>query len=254
MTAAPPRIGITTSPNDVNGRPHETLNRAYVQAVVAAGGLPFLLPVLEPSLAESTLDGLDGLVMSGGGDIDPARYDEPADPTVYGVHAGRDEWEFGLAVAAQARRIPVLAICRGTQVVNVAAGGSLIQDLASVTVSVHRDTERFADDVHRVHLDPSSLLATVLRAAEFGVNTLHHQAVSALGEGLRTVGWADDGTVEAIERIDGSALLGVQWHPELLVDSVPLHRRLFEWVVGEARDYRRAERAAGVRRSDLHVA
>lgn len=229
-----PRIGITTSPDVINDRPHDTLNRAYVDAVVRAGGAPILIPVLEPTLVDAMLGGLDGIILSGGSDIDPATYHEMPDPSVYGVNEGRDAWEIALACAAIERGVPVLAICRGAQVVNVAHGGTLVQHLPAVTTQVHRDTERFADEVHRVDIERASLLADVLGTTEAGVNTLHHQAVRDLGAGLRAVAWAHDGTIEAIESATRSAVLGVQWHPELLVETSSVHRRLFEWIVERA--------------------
>jgi putative glutamine amidotransferase len=123
----------------------------------------------------------------------------------------------------------VLAICRGAQVLNVACGGTLVQDLASVTPTSHRDAERSRELVHHVAVEPDSRLRHVLQVDALGVNTLHHQAVDEIGHGLRIVARDDEGTVEAIETIDARPVLGVQWHPELLADHA-LHRRLFSWI------------------------
>jgi putative glutamine amidotransferase len=202
--------------------------------VVAAGGLPLVIPVLDPRCADAVLEGVDALVMSGGGDVDPRRYGQRPVPEVYGVDERRDEWELELARVALARGVPLLAVCRGAQVLNVAFGGTLVQDLASITDEVHRAVDLRDQIVHRIDIEPVSKLAEVVGPGPIGANTLHHQAVCEVGSGLRAVAWAHDGTIEAIESEDSRAVLGVQWHPELLVHRVA-HRRLFEWVVGEAR-------------------
>jgi putative glutamine amidotransferase len=225
------RIGITTSVGEQRGRPAEVVNRAYVGAVVDAGGLPIILPVLEDHHVDAVLDLLDALVLSGGGDIDPAIYGQVAAPEVYGVHTGRDRWELALVRAALERDMPVLGICRGAQVLNVALGGTLIQDLPAITDHIHRADDRGAEVVHPIAVR-SGLLARVLGGTTVGANTLHHQAVGRLATGLRAAAWAQDGTIEAIEFEDGRSVLGVQWHPEMLCAHEP-HRRLFEWVVAE---------------------
>jgi putative glutamine amidotransferase len=225
------RIGISTSVGEHRGRSAELLNRAYVDAVAGARGLPLVIPVLEDHHVDAVLDTVDGIVLSGGGDIDPARYGQVAAPEVYGVNAGRDRWEFALLRGALERGVPVLGICRGAQVLNVALGGALIQDLPAITDHPHRDDERDAEGVHPVTVR-KGLLARVLGTTTVRVNTLHHQAVGKLGAGLRATAWAQDGTVEAIELEDGRPVLGVQWHPEMLCAHEP-HRRLFEWVVAE---------------------
>jgi putative glutamine amidotransferase len=227
-----PIVGITVTPIVVAERPHDAPNRAFVDAVAGGGGLPVLLPILDPARADDALAAVDALVLSGGGDIDPARYGHPPDERADGVDASRDAWELALAAAARERGMPVLGICRGAQVVNVACGGTLVVDLAGVTDAMHRDAERFAEVVHPVTVTPGSLAARVLGCTELGVNTLHHQAVDRVGEGLVVVGTAEDGMVEAIEADDGAPVLGVQWHPELLV-AHEAHHRLFEWIAAE---------------------
>jgi putative glutamine amidotransferase len=228
-----PRIGITTSPGTNGDRPADVLNHAYVDAVADVGGLPILLPILAPSFVDAILDSIDGLVLSGGGDVDPACYGQTAVPEVSGVDQARDAWELPLVRAAMARGVPVLGICRGSQVLNVACGGTLVQDLPSITDHIHRANDRWGEVVHPVEVDPTSKLADAVGTESVGANTLHHQAVADVGDGLRAVAWAQDGTVEAIESDDARAVLGVQWHPELLTDH-DTHRRLFAWVVAAA--------------------
>jgi putative glutamine amidotransferase len=227
-----PRIGITTGPRVHDGRPFEGLDRAYAAAVSASGGLPLLLPVLDPVWVDAALDGIDGLLVSGGGDVDPARYGESPVAEVAGVDAARDAWELALLRGALATDVPVLAICRGSQVLTVATGGSLIQHLPAVSDLHHDVTDREREAVHDVRLEPGSSLARIVGVDVVGVNSMHHQAAARIGDGLRAVGWSLDGVVEAVE-VPGRPIVGVQWHPEHLVDSAP-HRALFEWLVAES--------------------
>ena len=223
-----PRIGITTfRGRDSSNRPTVGVGQAYVDAVTGAGGLPVLLPILDPTSAPDTLAGLDGLVLTGGGDVDPRRYGQAPAPQVYGVDATRDAWELALVAAAPAS-LPVLAICRGMQVLNVARGGTLVQHVPG-----HADRERMYQVVHDVDVVAGSRLAAVSGAQRLGVNTLHHQSVDGLGAGLRITARAADGTVEAVEDDDGAPLLAVQWHPELLQDR-PRQQLLFRWLVDGA--------------------
>jgi putative glutamine amidotransferase len=227
------RIGITASPGTNADRPADVLNRAYIDAVADAGGLPLVLPILGPEHADAVLDTLDGLVMSGGGDVDPARYGQRPVPEVGGVDERRDEWEIALVRGALRRGMPILGICRGAQVLNVACGGTLVQDLPSISDHPHRAADRWDESVHPVEVDGCSKLAEVLEVTSVGVNTLHHQAVADVGRDLCAVAWAEDGTIEAIEFEDSRPVLGVQWHPELLT-AFGAHRRLFTWIVRQA--------------------
>jgi putative glutamine amidotransferase len=227
------RIGISASPNTYDGRRVEEVTRAYVSSVLRAGGLPVIVPVLAPEHGDAMLDGLDGLLLSGGGDIHPAHYGGPVTPELDGVDADRDEWELALVPRAVERGIPVLGICRGAQVINVAAGGTLVPDLPSVTDEIHRERERFAEDIHPVHVLEASRLARAMGRETAGVNTLHHQAVDQVGLGLQAVAWSPDGVIEGIEGITSARVLGVQWHPELL-PHLPGNPDLFEWLITES--------------------
>jgi putative glutamine amidotransferase len=228
-----PRIALTTTPEALDDRPVEQVTRAYVDAVVRAGGLPFVLPVLEPADAELALLAVDGLLLTGGGDVDPARYGAAPVPEVYGVDPGRDAFEAALVVAAAQAGLPVLAICRGTQILNVALGGTLHQHVPAVSGRDHCLRDRAYELVHDVRIIGDSLLAKVAGAADVAVNSLHHQAVDRVGAGLRVVARAEDGIVEGIESDGFGRFLGVQWHPELLTGHTA-HERLFTWLVTEA--------------------
>lgn len=239
-----PLIGITTSVSPDTERrdavPRAHLNRAYVSAVQGAGGAPVLLP---PYLDGAALDALwgrlDGLVLSGGGDVAPARFGEAPHPTVDGVSEARDLLELELADRAVAEGLPLLAICRGVQVLNVALGGSLIQDIASQTSSsiAHTQAAPRHEPTHQVKVTvEGTTLGAVVDAAELPVNSFHHQALKRLGRGLRDVAWASDGVVEGVDLPGARGLvLGVQWHPEDLVGHDAAARRLFQALVAAAR-------------------
>jgi putative glutamine amidotransferase len=224
-----PRIGITCARRVTEDGLLDSVSHAYVDAVLAAGGLPVLLPVLDPTIAPVILEGLEGLLLTGGGDVDPVLYGAVAVPEVYGVDPDRDAWELALIRQAE---LPMLGICRGAQVMNVARGGTLVLDLPGRSSIDHRVLERQHEEVHVVGVKDGSCLRRVLGLANVKANTLHHQSVDVVGDGLVVVGCADDDTIEAIED-PGGPFLGVQWHPELLVDSSP-HRRLFSWLVDTA--------------------
>ena len=228
-----PRIGLTPTPAVVDDRRVEQLNRAYVAAVTRAGGLPFILPTLDPTDAELALLSLDGLLLTGGGDVEPGCYGAAPAAEVYGVEPERDAYEIALVKAAARAGVPLLGICRGVQLLNVALGGTLIQHLPEITGAPHYVRDRWGEAVHSVEIAPDSLLAAVTGLEVLGVNSLHHQAVDGLGAGLRMVAYAPDGVGEAIEGTDGARLLGVQWHPELLPGSAA-HEALFGWLVTEA--------------------
>jgi putative glutamine amidotransferase len=204
-----------------------------VQAVEQAGGRPVLIPPSEDGVAE-TLAAIDGLVFSGGSDLDPDLYDDEPHEATAGVVPERDRAELALLEAALARDMPVLAVCRGSQVLNVARGGDLVQHLPDVVGDdKHKHTPgTFAD--HDVTLEPGTRLAELLgdRAA---VKSHHHQGFGRVGRGLRVAAHAEDGTVEAVEDPSHRFALGVLWHPEAGED-----RKLFEELVGAAAEYRAA--------------
>ncbi len=228
----PPVIGISAYPRTVDVVPAPTLlhtiSRFYVEAVTRAGGVPVVLPVLPPGLAPSLLDRVDGLLLPGGGDVAPSRYGSEPAPETGPPDADRDAWELACAAGALERELPVLAICRGAQVLNVALGGGLVQH-----VEGHSCARRSGEHVHPVHVDPGSRLASVLGAGALGTNSLHHQAVGNPGAGVRPVAWADDGTVEGFEVEGRPTVVAVQWHPELLAGE-PRQQRLFADLVRSA--------------------
>jgi putative glutamine amidotransferase len=193
--------------------PAVLLPRRYTDMVAAAGGLPLLLPPL-PGVA-GALSRLDGLVLSGGGDIDPAVYGAERDPACGPASKDRDDAEIALARQALDAGVPVLGICRGLQVINVALGGTLIQHLPDVLGHDGHSPDPAGYGSHKVSVAPGSELARQLGRTDSAVPTHHHQAAERLGVGLVPTAWADDDTIEAVELAEPvSFMIAVQWHPE----------------------------------------
>ena len=235
-----PVIGITAYAEQARWgvweAPAALIPLAYVHAIERAGGRPLLVPPSEDGI-EETLAVLDGLLFSGGSDIDPDTYGAEAHPETNGVRPERDQAELALLEAALARDMPVLAVCRGSQVLNVALGGDLVQHLPEVVGHErHKHTPGvFAD--HDVDVLPGTKLQALV-GDHAPVKSHHHQGYGRIGEGLRAAARAEDGTVEAIEDTERRFALGVLWHPEEGEDAA-----LFQALVAEARRYR-AERSA----------
>jgi len=213
-----PRIGLSTYREEaawgVWHQPADLLPTTYADAVVAAGGVPLLLPPIDQGgVAHAVLAALDGLVLSGGGDIDPARYGADRDPHCGPTRSDRDTWELALVRAALDRDRPVLAICRGVQVLNVALGGDIVQHLPDVVGHDEHRPVKGQMARHDVRTAEGSKLAGLL-GERTTVATSHHQAVGRLGESLTPTAWTGDGTVEALEHDRAPWVVGVQWHPE----------------------------------------
>ena len=234
-----PRIGISGVVRQWEGAARTGVNAAYTQAVVAAGGVPLLLsPLMGPSLAARALDGVDGVVLTGGEDMDPAWYGTEPSPFLSPPSRERDLFELALFAAARQRALPLLGICRGIQLINVAMGGNLYQDLPSERPGAveHRPEGARDSRTHRVRLQPGSRAALALGATSLSVNSSHHQAIRDLAAGLVATGWSDDQLIEAAESPAGTPwLLAVQWHPEEMhADIRAPERGLFATLVQEA--------------------
>jgi gamma-glutamyl-gamma-aminobutyrate hydrolase PuuD len=232
-----PVIGITSYAQDARWGvwhlPAALVPLAYVDAVEKAGGRAVVIPPAEKDV-EETLDALDAVVFSGGADVDPAQYGAEAHPETDVPQSRRDAAELALLEAALARDMPVLAICRGFQLLNVARGGDLVQHLPEeIGHDEHKQVPgEFA--LHPVEVKEGSRLATIV-GARSDVTSHHHQALGRVGEGLIECAWAADGTLEAVEDPTHRFAVGVQWHPEAGEDYA-----LFEALVAEAREYRAA--------------
>lgn len=229
-----PLIGLTTYRKNAqdSGVPLFGLMRSYVEAVTAAGGMPLLIPLgLDNEVLTSILERVDGLVLPGGGDIDPLAYGGGDHDLLRGIDEDRDRVEINLARAAVETEKPFLAICRGHQVLNVALGGSMWEDLAAqMPRSIRHDyygVGARTDRPHNVQVRPDSRLAAILGGEDVPVNSLHHQGLRNLAPDLRVSATSEDGLVEGVE-IDGHPFaIGVQWHPENLVKIDPAMHNLF---------------------------
>lgn len=237
-----PNIGVTTACAVVGDRATDLAQREYAAAVAGAGGIPRLLPALASLPAADVADGLDGLLLTGGGDVNPARYGAPPSPEIGGVDDERDEAELGLVDAALGRSVPILGICRGCQLLNVALGGTLLQHLPVVSTQPHLLAAPRGEVVHTVHVEEGSQLHRALGRSAAGVNSIHHQGIDELAPGLRAVAWAEDGLVEAVEH-RSAPVMAVQWHPESIIGQ-PGQLGLFEWLVRRA-PHPHAARAPG---------
>jgi putative glutamine amidotransferase len=234
-----PRIALGGVVRTWDGAERTGLNAAYVRSVIAAGGVPLVLsPLMGPSYAARALDGADGVVLTGGEDVDPAWYEREPHPKLNPPSRERDLFELALFAVARQRELPILGICRGIQLINVALGGTLYQDLPSERPGQvdHYPEGARTDRTHPVRLQSGSLAAEALGATTIRVNSFHHQAVWELAPKLVASGWSEDGLIEAVEGAEGEPwLLAVQWHPEEMhADAKGPDRGLFRALVARA--------------------
>jgi putative glutamine amidotransferase len=209
----------------------------YVNVVIAAGGAPVLLPCVADEAAIAAAVAIaDGLLLTGGGDILSLEYGEEPHPKSMYQDPLRDTMELTVTRLALERGLPILGVCRGIQLLNVALGGTLVQDVPSQVPNVLKHYSEGLDALllHTIDVDEDTLLARVLGSTSLGTNSYHHQAVKELGRGLRVNCRARDGVIEGVEATDGRPILGVQFHPEEIAGKYPVYQRLFDWLVREA--------------------
>jgi putative glutamine amidotransferase len=237
----PVLVGITARPiaaGKVGASAAVGVGVGYLAALERAGAVPVVLAprALDSDRARALLTGLDGLLLLGGPDVDPALYGGSPHPTITGTDADDDRFEIALTLAALADDVPVLAICRGIQVLNVALGGTLVAHLPELAgVGAHgRPGIPNGAAVNKVALEPDSMLATTMGAERVTCSCHHHQALDRLGDAVRVSARADDGVIEGVE-VDGAWALAVQWHPEDTAGTDPAQQRLFDALVSEAR-------------------
>lgn len=236
------------------GLPHSwVMNRRYYHAITAVGAVPWMIPLLhdDPATLREIFDRLDGLLIAGGVDVHPSRFGEAAHPALGRTDDARDTVELQLVDWALAEGMPVFGLCRGLQILNVARGGSLYQDIAAqLPAAAKHDyfpTAGFARDYHAhpVALAPWSRLAAIYGAPAIPVNSMHHQAIHRLGEGLLASGHSPDGLIEAIEAPGEAWVVGVQWHPEMFEESDPKTRALFQAFIDAANAFGEVHRNPG---------
>ena len=227
---------VTPTPHGEPPQHEMALGLRYLYALEAAGAIPVVVPPLHPDRVPDLLARVDGVCLSGGPDLDPVSYHERRHKRTGPTEAQLDTFELALAQGADASGLPILAVCRGLQLLNVARGGTLHQHLPELVGDRinHRQTEAATRTTHWVSLTPTSKVERILGQRRTKVNSFHHQAVAALGAGLVVTGRASDGTVESLEAVDREFVVGVQWHAECLIDR-PQQAALFRAFVDAAR-------------------
>jgi putative glutamine amidotransferase len=235
-----PRIGITASLGQLDGRRGVHAPAAYVDAVAGAGGVPIVLAPADEAAAGDALAGVHGLLLTGGNDLDPRLWGESPHPETVIIDPYRQSWDLRLIAVAEERRLPVLGICLGCQELAVSRGGRLIQHVPQGQGAAALDHGGGGRPraMHTAQVDAGSLLASLVGAGELEVNSTHHQAIGEPGRGLRVVARSPDGIPEGVEDPSPDRFfLGVQWHPEDLCDQPP-HRALFQALCRAALDIR----------------
>jgi len=236
-----PRIGLTSSSidNPVSTAPRRCgVNCTYLEWVTNAGGAPLMLPNVAPDAAAAMLDACDGLLLTGGDDVAPLLYGREPERAMGQIDSPRDNFELPLARLALERGLPILGICRGIQLLNVAAGGTLRQDLASdadATVQHRMKTAGGPAVHHSIDIVAGSRLHRLVGHERLAVNSYHHQAVERVADGFQATATAADGVIEALEPVDDRNILAVQWHPEVMPSEQAESRAMFAWLIEAAR-------------------
>lgn len=241
-------IGITCMQDEKCAR--VWLHRRYYRAVEAAGGVPVLLPPLRPGpKIERVVESVDGLILAGGGDIDPRFYGEEPRPETGRIEPERDLFEISLARRALAAGVPILGICRGMQILNVACKGDIYQDIAQDRGRrlKHRQTAPRWYPTHEIYIDPHTFLFRIVGRRRLRVNSFHHQAVRRLGKNLRATAWSCDGVIEALEHTGAAFVLGVQFHPETMWVRYPVFMAFFKALQQAAVKRRATMRGKGLK-------
>lgn len=234
-----PIIGVTVDEGrSDSGYNYQKINECNLKALIEAGAVPIMLPITgDDDLIDEYLNVVDGLYFSGGSDINPLYFGEDPIKEIGGIDYSRDEFEVKLFKKAAEKNMPILGICRGEQVINVAAGGSLYQDIYSQREGTNGHSPTFSGGgyaYHRVQIMKDSKLFEILKTEETNINSFHHQAVKDIAEGYKVAALSKDGIIEAIESVNHDFVVGIQWHPELMFERYPEFLKLFEALVSAA--------------------
>ncbi len=227
-------IGITSQYRHLPEKTMVETNKFYIDAVTEAGGLPLIIPLGEDrSKMDKYLDLIDGIIFSGGDDILPIKYGEEPLKGIGDICLIRDDWELELLNLVLERSLPILGICRGLQVLNTGLGGTLYQDLPSQKPDIqeHISVPTIPYGFHNISLVKDSFLEEIFEKDELFVNSLHHQAIKDLGQGLKVSAYAKDGIVEAVESLDGKPIYGLQFHPEAMIKNRREFLKIFEFFL-----------------------
>lgn len=256
-----PIILLTTAKNNLAAAWNEgqqvkvACNINYVESVIRAGGAPMLLPRnANKEVIQALMNVAHGVLLTGGGDIVSLNYGEEPHPTTKWADPVRDEMELTVIRLAEKRHMPILGICRGIQILNVAHGGTLIQDIPTQVPGAcrHSDEDVYNRTLsHTVDIEPDSLASKLMGVTTTTVNSFHHQAVKDLGNGLKVTAKARDGVIEAVESTENEAILAVQWHPEEMSDMVDGFAAMFRWIVDQAVRFREKQTVETDRPSDV---
>jgi putative glutamine amidotransferase len=227
MSNQKPLILVTTS-IDSNDERYNRVSRDYCRSIISSGGIPVITDYALINDIDQLMEVADGLLLTGGGDVHPKRFGEEIHEKTDLIYEDRDEFEMSLFLKAFEKNKPVFGICRGSQLINVALGGSLIQH-----IDLHLSFEERFSQVHGINIEENSLLLDIIGQPRLGVNSVHHQCLGKVAEGLHVSAYSDDGIIEAIEYRDKKFLIGVQWHPEILYENYEIHRKLFDRFISE---------------------
>ncbi|MBN2794262.1 MAG: gamma-glutamyl-gamma-aminobutyrate hydrolase family protein [Clostridia bacterium] len=215
------------------------VNQDYVRSIIDAGGIPLILPLTDDiDIIRGYMDIIDGLVLSGGHDVSPLMYNEQPKPKLGPILVSRDLFDIQMVEEAMERHLPILGICRGHQILNVALGGTLYQDLSykSDDILKHNQEQDPRTVSHEVKLTSNSILFDLFKAHRIGVNSYHHLAIKDLADGFKITAVSDDGVIEGIEHVDRDFVLGVQWHPEMMSSVDKEMAMLFKALVEAAEE------------------
>ncbi|WP_078428052.1 gamma-glutamyl-gamma-aminobutyrate hydrolase family protein [Alkalihalobacterium alkalinitrilicum] len=235
LSPSKPVIGITSTIENHNNIRSVHVHEKYIQSVLHAGGVPIVLPIGPKEIVGEWVSSCDGFILSSGEDVDPYHFGSDPHPTLQKTFTKRDKMEIELVKQAYSRQKPILAICRGISILNVALGGTLFQDIEvnnNQAIKHFQQAER-SEATHHIEIFEDSWLYRVIRSLNIRVNSMHHQAIDKLAPNFKTVARAPDGVIEAIEGIGVSFMVGIQWHPEEMASEDPSMVQLFKAFITE---------------------